>query len=87
VATKRQRRAIHLRQRGRCANRGCHHPIGEVHHVIDWAYGGKTHLNNLAGLCRKCHALITTGRLATSGTFDTGYTFTAARAGPLARTG
>jgi hypothetical protein len=55
--------------------------------VIDWAYGGKTHLNNLAGLCRKCHALITTGRLAMSGTFDAGYTFTAARAGPLARTG
>ena len=55
--------------------------------MIDWAYGGKTNLNNLAGLCRKCHALITVGRLTMSGTFDTGYTFATARAGPLARTG
>ena len=87
LATTRQRRAIHIRQHGRCANRGCHHPIGEIHHVIDWLYGGKTNLSNLAGLCRKCHALISMGRLQMTGTFDTGYTFTAARAGPLARTG
>ena len=87
LATKRQRRAIHIRQQGRCANRGCHHPIGEIHHVIDWLYGGKTNLSNLAGLCRKCHALITMGRLQMTGTFETGYTFTTARAGPLARTG
>jgi hypothetical protein len=87
LATKRQRRAIHLRQHGRCANRGCHHPIGEIHHVIDWLYGGKTNLSNLAGLCRKCHALITMGRLTMTGTHDTGYTFTTTRAGPLARTG
>lgn len=87
LATKRQRRAIHVRQRGRCANRGCHHPIGEIHHIIDWIYGGKTDLNNLAGLCRKCHALISCGRLTMTGTWDTGYTFTTARSGPLARTG
>jgi len=87
LATKRQRRAIHLRQQGRCANRGCHHPIGEIHHVIDWLYGGRTNLSNLAGLCRKCHALITMGRLEMTGTFDTGYTFTTSRDRPLARTG
>jgi hypothetical protein len=87
LATTRQRRAIHIRQHGRCANRGCHHPIGEIHHVIAWLYGGKTNLSNLAGLCRKCHALISMGRLQMTGTFDTGYTFTTARAGPLARTG
>jgi hypothetical protein len=87
LATKRQRSAIHVRQHGTCANRGCHHPIGEIHHVIDWLYGGKTNLNNLAGLCRKCHALITTGRLHMSGTWNTGYTFTTRRHRPLARTG
>ena len=87
VATKRQRRAIHLRQQGRCANRGCHHPIGEIHHVVDWLYGGKTNLSNLAGLCRKCHALITIGRLQMTGTFETGYTFTTSRAGPRTRPG
>jgi len=87
IATNKQRRIIWWRQHGRCANRGCHHPIGEIHHVVDWLYGGKTNLNNLAGLCRKCHALITTGRLQMTGTYETGYTFTTARAGPLARTG
>ena len=86
-ATTKQRRIIWWRQQGKCANRGCHHPIGEIHHIIDWIYGGKTNLNNLAGLCRKCHALITMGRLTMTGTHDTGYTFTTARAGPLARTG
>ncbi len=87
VATTKQRRAIHHRQKGRCANRGCHHPIGEVHHVLDWLYGGTTKLSNLVGLCRKCHALITMGRMHMTGTFETGYTFTASRAGPLARAG
>jgi hypothetical protein len=86
-ATAKQRRIIWWRQQGRCANRGCHHPIGEIHHVVDWVYGGKTNLNNLAGLCRKCHALISVGRLHMTGTYDTGYTFATARAGPLARTG
>jgi hypothetical protein len=44
-------------------------------------------VSNLAGLCRKCHALITMGRLQMTGSFETGYTFTTNRAGPLARTG
>ena len=87
IATKRQRRAIHTRQKGRCANHGCHHPIGEIHHITNWAYGGKTKLTNLVGLCRKCHALITLGRLTMTGTFETGYVFTPTRAGPLARAG
>jgi hypothetical protein len=87
IATTKQRQIIGWRQKGRCANRGCHHPIGEVHHVVDWLFGGKTNLNNLAGLCRKCHALITIGKLVMTGTWDTGYTFTTSRAGPLARTG
>jgi hypothetical protein len=90
LATRKQRQAIHFRQNGRCANRGCHHPIGEVHHIVDWLHGGKTKLSNLVGLCRKCHALITMGRLHMTGTFETGYTFTTSRAGPheaLARAG
>ncbi|MFL6090982.1 MAG: DUF222 domain-containing protein [Aeromicrobium sp.] len=87
IATKKQRRAILLRQNGRCANRGCHHPIGEIHHVVDWLYGGKTNLDNLAGLCRKCHALVTIGKLTMTGSWDTGYQWSTSRAGPLARTG
>lgn len=87
LATREQRRIIRWRQKGRCANRGCHHPVGEIHHVVDWLYGGKTNLDNLAGLCRKCHALVTIGKLTMTGSFETGYTFSAARPRPLARTG
>lgn len=87
IATKKQRRAILLRQKGICANRGCHHPIGEVHHVVDWLCGGKTNLKHLMGLCRKCHALVTIGKLIVTGTWDTGYQWTTARAGPSGRTG
>jgi hypothetical protein len=87
IATKKQRRAIHYRQKGTCANPGCHHPIGEIHHILNWLHGGTTNLDNLVGLCRKCHALITIGRLTMTGTHETGHTFTPTRAGPLARTG
>lgn len=87
LATRKQAAIIGFRQRGRCANRGCHHPIGEIHHVVDWASGGPTDLDNLVGLCRKCHSLVTLGRLVLTGTWSTGYTFSTARAAPLARAG
>jgi len=86
-ATRKQGAIVRWRQKGRCANRGCHHPIGEIHHILAWADGGRTKLDNLAGLCRKCHALVTIGKLTMTGTHETGYTFTTSRAGPFARTG
>jgi hypothetical protein len=61
-ATRKQGAIVRWRQKGRCANRGCHHPIGEIHHVLAWADGGRTKLDNLAGLCRKCHAMVTIGQ-------------------------
>jgi len=33
------------------------------HHLTWWSHGGRTDLDNLIGLCRKCHNLIHTGRL------------------------
>jgi hypothetical protein len=87
LATLKQRRIIAWRQKGRCANHGCHHPIGEIHHLVEWHHGGRTDLDNLTGLCRKCHALITLGRLRMTGTWATGYTFKAARGSPMARAG
>jgi hypothetical protein len=87
LATLKQRRIIAWRQKGRCANHGCYHPIGEIHHIVEWHFGGRTDLDNLAGLCRKCHALITVGRLRMTGGWSTGYAFTSARGSPLARTG
>ena len=87
LATLKQRRIIAWRQKGRCANHRCHHPIGEIHHIVEWHDGGRTDLDNLTGLCRKCHALVTVGRLHMTGTWALGYTFTTARGSPLARTG
>lgn len=86
VATKKQKAIVRWRQKGRCANRGCHHPIGEVHHIVAWADGGTTTIENLAGLCRKCHTLVTMGVLMMTGTHESGYRF-ATRDRPLARTG
>lgn len=63
LATPRQAKAIALRQRGRCAARGCSHPIAHNHHLTRWSDGGRTDLDNLVGLCRKCHTLVHQGRL------------------------
>ena len=63
LATNRQTKAISLRQHGICAAPACHHPIAHNHHLIWWSNGGRTDLDNLIGLCRKCHTLIHTGRL------------------------
>lgn len=63
LATPRQAKAIRLRQRGVCAAPSCWHPIAHNHHVKWWSQGGRTDLDNLIGLCRKCHTLVHTGRL------------------------
>jgi hypothetical protein len=62
--------------------------VGEVHHIKAWIDGGITELENLVGLCRKCHTLVTIGSLILTGSWSEGYTWrTATRACPLARAG
>jgi len=63
LATPRQAKAISLRQRGVCAAPSCWHPIAHNHHVIWWSHGGSTNIDNLIGLCRRCHSLVHAGRL------------------------
>jgi hypothetical protein len=63
LATPRQAKAIALRQHGACAAPGCSHPISHNHHLTWWSAGGRTDLDNLVGLCRKCHTLVHAGRL------------------------
>ncbi|MGA9103068.1 DUF222 domain-containing protein [Aeromicrobium sp.] len=63
LATPRQAKAIALSQHGMCASPACHHPIAHNHHVVPWSRGGPTDLDNLIGLCRKCHSLVHAGRL------------------------
>ncbi|MFR9731968.1 DUF222 domain-containing protein [Saccharopolyspora sp. MS10] len=50
-------RAALLARDGRCAFPGCDHPPGtsEAHHVLSWADGGPTALDNLVMLCAHHH--------------------------------
>jgi hypothetical protein len=50
------RRAVHVRDRG-CAHPGCDRPItwSECHHIIEWAHGGPTSIDNLVLLCKVHH--------------------------------
>ena len=63
LATPRQAKAVSLRQGGICAAPACRHPISHNHHIRWWSQGGRTDLDNLIGLCRKCHTLVHAGRL------------------------
>jgi hypothetical protein len=50
------RQALVVRDRG-CVARGCDRPVAwtEAHHVVHWAEGGRTALDNLVLLCRTHH--------------------------------
>jgi uncharacterized protein DUF222/HNH endonuclease len=48
---RRQRRAIEIRDRGRCRAPGCTKPATQIHHIRHWANGGPTCLPNLISLC------------------------------------
>jgi len=62
-ATPKQAKAIRLQQGGICASPGCSHPIAHIHHIVWHSQGGPTDLDNLIGVCGKCHTLIHAGKL------------------------
>ena len=57
------RRAVEHRD-GECAWTGCdaHTSWCDVHHIVHWAHGGSTDLDNLMLLCRRHHTAIHEGR-------------------------
>lgn len=57
-ANRQQRRAIIARQHGICAAPGCHNTHLEIHHVTWWSRGGRTDLDQMIGLCVRCHHLV-----------------------------
>ena len=71
-----QRRSVIARQKGVCATPGCHHTHLEIHHVVFWSMGGRTNLDQLIGLCTRCHHLLHRGRLHISGNAVDGFQFT-----------
>jgi hypothetical protein len=57
------RRALDLRDRG-CRWDGCDAPLGwcDAHHLVHWADGGPTNLDNMVLLCRRHHTATHEGR-------------------------
>ncbi|UYM07833.1 HNH endonuclease signature motif containing protein [Solicola gregarius] len=52
------------RQDGVCANPGCGLTHLEIHHVAWWGRDhGNTDLENLIGICSRCHHLVHQNRL------------------------
>jgi hypothetical protein len=80
-----QRRSVLARQNGVCATPGCRHTHLEVHHVIWWSMGGRTDLDQLIGLCTRCHHLLHAGKLNITGDAVNGFTFTTRTGRPLRR--
>jgi len=80
-----QRRSVIARQQGVCAAPGCRHTHLEIHHVIWWSLGGPTDLDQLVGLCSRCHHLLHRGRLHIAGDAVDGFTFTNRSGRPLRR--
>ena len=52
------RRAVRERDRYRCRFPGCQSRRTDIHHVVYWANGGKTRLDNLICLCKRHHHLV-----------------------------
>ena len=56
-----QRRAIRVRDRGRCRFPGCHRGITDIHHVLPWSEGGTTDVANGCLLCTRHHTIVHQG--------------------------
>jgi Domain of unknown function (DUF222)/HNH endonuclease len=85
LVTPALRRALELRDRG-CRGPGCDRPPEwcDAHHLLHWAEGGATNLDNLVLLCRRHHVLLHEGGWHLARGPDGGIAFTrpAAHAGP-----
>ncbi len=55
------RKAVLLRDRHRCRTPGCGAKPRHIHHIVHWAHGGLTDLDNLVALCGYCHRSIHAG--------------------------
>ena len=59
------RRALSRRDDG-CQFPGCDHQIVDGHHILHWASGGETKLENLVSVCRVHHGFVHEGRFSVS---------------------
>jgi hypothetical protein len=79
------RRALTLRDGG-CAFPGCgQRRFVDAHHLVHWADGGETKLENLVLLCRRHHTLVHEAGFSLAATAE-GFAFRDPRGHPLPRT-
>ncbi|HLR84220.1 MAG TPA: DUF222 domain-containing protein, partial [Nocardioidaceae bacterium] len=77
LATRAQRDAILARQDGICAAPGCGLTYLEFHHVEWWERdAGRTDLDNLVGICNRCHHRVHQNRLVITRDGSGGFVFT-----------
>jgi len=68
------RRAVRERDRYRCRFPGCESRRVDLHHILFWANGGETKLENLICLCKRHHTVIHDDGIIIAAT-GTGFTF------------
>ena len=65
------RRALEMRDEGRCRFPGCKNRRWvDAHHIVHWARGGETKLGNLVLLCSRHHRLVHEGGFSLARTAD-----------------
>jgi hypothetical protein len=69
-----QRRAITVRDGGRCRFPGCHHRFVDIHHLRWWSAGGPTDIDNGLLICGRHHTMLHRGFTA-SGNANSTVTF------------
>ena len=76
LVTQAQRRALQVRDEGRCRFPGCEaRRFTDVHHVVHWADGGRTDLDNLVTLCSLHHRRLHEGAFTLAAGGDDGFVF------------
>jgi hypothetical protein len=76
LVSQAQRRALSVRDEGRCRFPGCEaRRFTDVHHVVHWADGGRTDLDNLVTLCSLHHRRLHEGAFSLAAGGDDGFAF------------
>jgi len=76
LVTQAQRQALQVRDEGRCRFPGCEaRRFTDVHHVVHWADGGRTDLDNLVTLCSLHHRRLHEGAFTLAAVGDDGFAF------------
>ena len=62
LATRSQRRALRIRDKGRCQFPGCTQMNRlDAHHIVPWSRDGPTDVSNMLLLCRRHHTCVHEG--------------------------